>query len=130
MTVALITTIAAAAAVVIAVSVLATRGLGAAAEHRSLLELELEAAQLRVAELEADRDASGFRALLEHTVQASVKEGGVIEGTLVAVYEDAFVLRHPVFLAGERPAGIGDEVTIARASAPVVTRRFERGGES
>lgn len=79
------------------------------------------------AALLAERDASGFRALLDHQVDVSVTDGGVIRGVLVGVYADALVLRHPVYAAGSRPAGIGDEATIARSSAPVVTRTFDRG---
>lgn len=129
MIVALTLIIAAAIAVAGAVAILAARGLAAAADHRALLELALEAEQLRVAELQAELDGSAFRQLLNHTVRASIDGGGVIEGVLFGVYDDAFVIRHPMFVAGTRPAGIGDEVTIARAHAPLLTRVFDGQAE-
>lgn len=89
----------------------------AVAARRALLAKDDELAQLR-----AERDASGYQALVGTVVAASVIDGGSIRGTLTQVYRDAIVLAHPQFIGTARPSGIGDEVTIARSQVPMLQR--------
>lgn len=87
---------------------------------------QLDSARAELERLREQLDGSGFRELVGKTVIASA-EGASIRGVLTAVYDDAIVLAHPVYLAGARPADVGGEITLSRAVVPML-QRFEDEG--
>lgn len=83
---------------------------------------ERDQARAQAQLLRHELTGSGYRALIGQTVVASVTDGGSIRGILSAVYDDAIVIAHPVYVSGTTPAGIGSEVTLARSSVPMLQR--------